>query len=91
MVSRPSIIVTGAAGGIGSETVRILLSECGARLVATDVVSSSMLDALKEKHPKDLEIFLGDIIAVRISPRPILAIADPSCRQKPQRQPSISL
>jgi NAD(P)-dependent dehydrogenase (short-subunit alcohol dehydrogenase family) len=65
MSAGPVIIVTGAAGGIGTETVRTLLKECGAKVVATDVVMGK-LSTLKAEHPLDLETFIGDIVAVRI-------------------------
>lgn len=69
MAPKPAIVVTGSAGGIGSETVRILLEECNAQVVATDIVEGS-LKSLKEKHGDNLHIVLGDVIEVQFQPIP---------------------
>lgn len=52
MITKDKIVlITGAAGGIGESTVKILL-ENGAKIVATDLNQDS-LDALKKKYPSE--------------------------------------
>ena len=63
MANEHVILVTGAAGGIGNEIVRILLGDLDAAVVATDVVAGQLQD-LKDKYPERLEIRLGDIVDV---------------------------
>lgn len=63
MSTKPVIIVTGAAGGIGYSTVRFLIEEYNARVVASDVVAGN-LPALAEQHPESLLVKLGDISQV---------------------------
>jgi hypothetical protein len=63
MSENPVVLVTGAAGGIGYEIVRILLEELSASVVATDLVNGS-LEQLSKKYPGRLEIKLGDIVEV---------------------------
>ncbi|KIX96485.1 uncharacterized protein Z520_07751 [Fonsecaea multimorphosa CBS 102226] len=61
MGSCPVIIVTGAAGGIGYETVRILLQDLNAKVVATDLNVDRLKD-LKNEFSQSLEIQAADIV-----------------------------
>lgn len=63
MASSPVIIVTGAAGGLGFEIVRILLQELDSRVVATDIVKGD-LEQLQGLHGDRLEVVVGDITDV---------------------------
>jgi NAD(P)-dependent dehydrogenase (short-subunit alcohol dehydrogenase family) len=65
MASEHAVLVTGAAGGIGSEIVRILLEDLGACVVATDVVIGDKLEQLGKKHQERVEVVGGDITDVR--------------------------
>lgn len=60
----PVVLVTGAAGGIGYEIVRILLEELEGQVVANDVVEGRLGD-LAAKHNGNLELVIGDISDVR--------------------------
>lgn len=72
MSQSPVVLVTGAAGGIGLELVRILLEDLAASVVATDIVAGG-LEGLAEKFSSRLEIKIGDIVDVSCnsSSRPI--------------------
>lgn len=59
-MTAPIVLVTGAAGGIGYEVVRILLKELEASVVATDIVEGT-LDKLSQEYPDRLEVVIGDI------------------------------
>lgn len=63
MASSPVIIVTGAAGGLGFEIVRILLEELDSRVVASDIVKGD-LEQLLASHGDRLELVVGDITDV---------------------------
>jgi len=63
MSQSPVVLVTGAAGGIGHEIVRVLLEELSAFVVATDITRGD-LDKLKEAHQERLIIEIGDICNV---------------------------
>lgn len=67
MSGNPVIIVTGAAGGIGYEVVRILLEDLSASVVATDIVEG-LLPTLSGKYPGRLHIVVGDIVDVQLHP-----------------------
>jgi NAD(P)-dependent dehydrogenase (short-subunit alcohol dehydrogenase family) len=69
-MTTPVVLVTGGAGGIGQETVHILLEELEACVIATDIVEGS-LNKLQETYPGRLEIIIGDITDVRSQPRPM--------------------
>lgn len=61
MASEHVVLVTGAAGGIGSEVVRILLEDLAACVVATDIVIGEKLEQLGKQYQERLEVVSGDI------------------------------
>ncbi|KAJ5801959.1 uncharacterized protein N7503_004409 [Penicillium pulvis] len=75
MGSSHVVIVTGAAGGIGSEIVRSLLKQHGASVVATDIVEGPLADQ-KKVYGDRLEVVTGDIVKPEVSEQCVkLAIA----------------
>lgn len=66
MVTKPIVLVTGAAGGIGFEIVSTLIGELDARVVASDIVPGE-LEKLAAAHPDKLEVVVGDITKVGAS------------------------
>ncbi|EXJ92914.1 hypothetical protein A1O3_01470 [Capronia epimyces CBS 606.96] len=71
MTSQHVVLVTGASGDIGRETVRILLEELGASVVATDIVLGAALDGHQKKYPGRLEVVIGDIVDPTISEKSV--------------------
>lgn len=66
-MGNPVIIVTGAAGGIGYEIVRILLEDLSASVVATDIVEGP-LPKLSQQYQGRLHVIAGDIVDVHFHP-----------------------
>lgn len=66
MTTKPIVLVTGAAGGIGYEIVRTLVGELDAHVVASDIVPGE-LEKLAAAHPGRLEVVVGDITKVGAS------------------------
>lgn len=63
MAQRNVFLVTGAAGGIGFEMVRILIEKYNSSVVALDVIEGSLKE-LSYKHPSSLRVIIGDITDV---------------------------
>ena len=63
MTSSHTILVTGAAGGIGNEIVAHLLQHEGVNVVATDIIEGP-LKAQQHKHGDRLRVVIGDIVDV---------------------------
>ncbi|KIW77600.1 hypothetical protein Z517_10046 [Fonsecaea pedrosoi CBS 271.37] len=66
MATGPIVLVTGAAGGIGFEIVRTLLTELDGRVVASDIAKGN-LERLCSAHVDRLEVVVGDITQEKTS------------------------